>query len=161
MADENNDGMAKGLIIGFITGSVVGAVLALLYAPKSGKEMRRDIKDKTNELVDKGEEYLGKIIHETNENVEFQPKGSKDRETIAKSKIKEMDRRGRPILVGTVSIERSELISGLLEKRGIPHQVLNAKPAQAEREASRTLPTAEESPMLRISGAAFRPRRSR
>ena len=60
MADENNDGMAKGLIIGFIAGSVVGVVLALLYAPKSGKEFRRDINDKTNELVDKGEEYLAK-----------------------------------------------------------------------------------------------------
>ena len=85
-------------------------------------------------LNDKGEEYLGKIIHETDENVEFQPRGSKDRESIAKSKIKDMDRRGRPILVGTVSIERSELISGLLEKRGIQHQVLNAKHHQREAE---------------------------
>ncbi len=59
MADDN-DGMAKGLIVGFIAGSVVGAVLALLYAPKSGKEFRRDIKEKTGELVDKGEEYLAK-----------------------------------------------------------------------------------------------------
>ena len=83
---------------------------------------------------DKGEEYLGKIIHETDEAVEFQPRGAKDRETIAKNKIKEMDRRGRPVLVGTVSIERSELISSLLEKRGIQHQVLNAKHHQHEAE---------------------------
>lgn len=83
---------------------------------------------------DKGEEYLGKIIHETDQTIEFQPRGSKERETIAKSKIKEVERRGRPILVGTVSIERSELISGLLEKRGIPHQVLNAKHHQREAE---------------------------
>ncbi len=83
---------------------------------------------------DKSEEYLGKIIHETDENIEFQPRGSKDRETISKSKIKEIDHRGRPILVGTVSIERSELISGMLEKRGIPHQVLNAKHHQREAE---------------------------
>lgn len=60
MADDNNDGMAKGLIVGFIAGSVVGAVLALLYAPKTGKEFRRDIKEKTGEMVDKGEEYLAK-----------------------------------------------------------------------------------------------------
>lgn len=83
---------------------------------------------------EKGEEYLGKIIHETDEAVEFQPRGGKDRETIQKKAIKEIDRRGRPILVGTVSIERSELISGLLEKRGIPHQVLNAKHHQREAE---------------------------
>jgi preprotein translocase subunit SecA len=83
---------------------------------------------------DKGEEYLGKIIHETDDHVEFQPKGGKDRETIAKTKIKTIERRGRPMLVGTVSIERSELISGLLEKRGIPHEVLNAKHHQREAE---------------------------
>ena len=83
---------------------------------------------------DKDEEHLGKIIHETDQTVEFQPRGAKDRETIAKSKIKEIEHRGRPILVGTVSIERSELISGLLEKRGIPHQVLNAKHHQREAE---------------------------
>lgn len=34
---------------------------------------------------------------------------------------------GQPVLVGTISIEKSELISHLLKKRGIPHQVLNAK----------------------------------
>jgi preprotein translocase subunit SecA len=82
----------------------------------------------------KGEEYLGKIIHETDDTIEFQARGSKDRETIAKSNVKEIDRRGRPVLVGTVSIERSELISGLLEKRGIPHEVLNAKHHQREAE---------------------------
>ncbi len=60
MADDSNDSMAKGLIIGFIAGSVVGAVLALLYAPKSGKELRRDIKDKASDLVEKGEEYIAK-----------------------------------------------------------------------------------------------------
>ena len=33
----------------------------------------------------------------------------------------------QPVLVGTISIERSELLSAMLKKRGIPHQVLNAK----------------------------------
>jgi len=36
-------------------------------------------------------------------------------------------KKGQPVLVGTISIERSELIAGLLQKRGIPHRVLNAK----------------------------------
>ena len=40
---------------------------------------------------------------------------------------------GQPVLVGTISIETSELLSDLLKKRGIPHNVLNAK--QHEREA--------------------------
>ncbi len=48
--------------------------------------------------------------------------------------IAEMHERGRPVLVGTVSVEKSERLSRMLEKRGVPHNVLNAK--QHEREAA-------------------------
>ncbi|MBW3777619.1 preprotein translocase subunit SecA [Aeromonas veronii] len=41
--------------------------------------------------------------------------------------IRECVERGQPVLVGTVSIENSELLSGILNKEKIPHQVLNAK----------------------------------
>src|SRR5215213_2553495 len=41
---------------------------------------------------------------------------------------------GQPVLVGTVSVEVSELLSDRLTRRGIPHTVLNAKPEHAERE---------------------------
>ena len=52
----------------------------------------------------------------------------------AVGEIEELHRQGRPVLVGTVSIEKSEVLSDMLSRRGIPHQVLNAK--QHEREAS-------------------------
>ena len=48
--------------------------------------------------------------------------------------IAELHEEGRPVLVGTVSIERSEELSEMLARRGIPHEVLNAK--NHEREAS-------------------------
>ncbi len=41
--------------------------------------------------------------------------------------IEECYRKGRPVLVGTISIEKSERLSSMLKKRGIPHHVLNAK----------------------------------
>jgi len=41
--------------------------------------------------------------------------------------IKELHEQGRPVLVGTVFIERSEMLSEMLRRKGIPHQVLNAK----------------------------------
>ncbi len=47
--------------------------------------------------------------------------------------IAELHEADRPVLVGTVSIEKSELLSEMLKRRGIPHQVLNAK--QHEKEA--------------------------
>ena len=42
--------------------------------------------------------------------------------------------KGQPLLVGTISIERSERLSGMLKRRGIPHQVLNAKYHEREAE---------------------------
>ena len=47
--------------------------------------------------------------------------------------IRDCHQRGQPVLVGTTSIENSELLSNLLKKEGLPHEVLNAK--QHEREA--------------------------
>ncbi|TNF00595.1 MAG: preprotein translocase subunit SecA [Deltaproteobacteria bacterium] len=48
--------------------------------------------------------------------------------------IKQLHEKGQPVLVGTISIDSSEIISGHLKKYGVPHEVLNAK--QHEREAS-------------------------
>ena len=46
-----------------------------------------------------------------------------------------MHQAGRPVLVGTVSIEKSEYLSGLLKRRGIPHQILNARRENLAKEA--------------------------
>ena len=53
-------------------------------------------------------------------------------QAIAKT-IKEHNEKGQPILVGTVSIEKSELLSNFLDKEGVKHEILNAR--QHEREA--------------------------
>jgi len=58
MAQDNNYG--KGLLLGFIAGGIVGSVIALLYAPKAGKELRQDIKDKSGEYMDEAGEYMQK-----------------------------------------------------------------------------------------------------
>jgi preprotein translocase subunit SecA len=47
-------------------------------------------------------------------------------EAIAR-KVKELNANGQPVLIGTVSIEKNELLSAYLKRAGIPHQVLNAK----------------------------------
>jgi preprotein translocase subunit SecA len=50
--------------------------------------------------------------------------------------IEERNKTGQPVLVGTISVEVSELLSGELQKRGIKHSVLNAKPEHAEQEGA-------------------------
>ncbi|MEL0265052.1 MAG: preprotein translocase subunit SecA, partial [Synechococcus sp.] len=47
----------------------------------------------------------------------------------------EVHRTGRPVLVGTTSVEKSEVLSALLQEEGIPHNLLNAKPENVERDA--------------------------
>ena len=47
----------------------------------------------------------------------------------------EVHQQGRPVLVGTTSVEKSELLSSLLAEQNIPHNLLNAKPENVEREA--------------------------
>ncbi|HWB00118.1 MAG TPA: SEC-C metal-binding domain-containing protein [Pirellulales bacterium] len=80
-----------------------------------------------------GKVYLGKIEKEAGGNVWIQLKESKNREEIPEAKVKKIERHGRPVLVGTVSIEKSERLSAALGRRGIKHEVLNAK--QHKREA--------------------------
>ncbi len=51
------------------------------------------------------------------------------------SETAEIHKQGRPVLVGTTSVEKSELLSALLSEQDIPHNLLNAKPENVEREA--------------------------
>ena len=48
------------------------------------------------------------------------------------NEIIEMHKQGRPVLVGTISIEKSELVSNILKQRGIKHNILNAKHHEKE-----------------------------
>ena len=62
----------------------------------------------------------------------FQTERAKYKKAI--EQIKECHDKGQPILVGTISIEKSELLSKMLKKAGIPHNVLNAKNHEREAE---------------------------
>ncbi len=54
-------------------------------------------------------------------------KTAKEKFNAVVAEIEELYKKGQPVLVGTISIEKSELLSALLKRKGIPHQVLNAK----------------------------------
>ena len=56
MASENNSG--SSIFLGFLAGGAIGAILALLYAPKTGRELRNDIKSRTDEYLDEADKYI-------------------------------------------------------------------------------------------------------
>ncbi len=78
MAERNSDsggGMAKGLLIGLIAGGVLGAGIALLYAPKPGRKLRAELKDKADSLLEDGEEYMMAVQEKAAEIVDDAKKG--------------------------------------------------------------------------------------
>ena len=76
MADSS---AAKGFVVGVLTGGIIGAAIALLYAPKSGKELRADIKNKAGEIADEAEQYLTAAKHKA---VDIINEGKKKSETL-------------------------------------------------------------------------------
>ena len=84
--------------------------------------------------LDSRDQVVGKLLKESDDEIEVESAEDRDRQRFAKAKVRKIERRGRPILVGTVSIEKSERLSEMLERRGIKHQVLNAKHHQREAE---------------------------
>ncbi len=85
-------------------------------------------------VMEDGNERWGTIVKEHEDSFEFEPQESRKKENIPLANIGEVIRKGRPMLIGTVSIEKSERLSDLLEKRGVKHQVLNAKHHKREAE---------------------------
>ena len=72
------------------------------------------------------------VIRIDNPDIVYKTEAGKFRAVIAK--IKQCHAKGQPVLVGTISIEKSELLSQLLKREGIPHNVLNAKHHEKEAE---------------------------
>jgi preprotein translocase subunit SecA len=78
-------------------------------------------------------EYPDVVYRTATEKYEAVVNGMMQEDNSKANGIRQLHETGQPVLVGTISIEKSELLSDLLKKAGIPHQVLNAK--QHEREA--------------------------
>lgn len=88
---------------------------------------RWDFVELTNE-----ERVMGRVVAEDESSVTLDVEGKKER--IERKSIRRFQKKGRPILIGTNSIEKSEQLSQLLERRKIRHEVLNAKNHRREAE---------------------------
>ncbi|MFM2133955.1 MAG: hypothetical protein RL156_1236, partial [Bacteroidota bacterium] len=58
--ESSNGGYINGFLAGALIGGAIGAITALVFAPKSGRELRRDIADRSVELYDKAQELIGR-----------------------------------------------------------------------------------------------------
>ena len=72
------------------------------------------------------------VIRKDHDDVVYKTKKEKFNAVV--NEIEETHKKGQPVLVGTITIETSEMLSQMLKKRGIPHNVLNAKFHEKEAE---------------------------
>ncbi len=89
MTNEEN-GLGKGLLIGFLTGAAVGSIIALLFAPKSGRELREDIKNKSQDLMGDAEQYLSNAKEKANQLINEGKKKSERLVADTKEKVDEL-----------------------------------------------------------------------
>lgn len=65
MSEEK--GYTKGLLLGILAGGITGGLIGLFYAPKSGREFRKDIANKKNELIEEAGDYVESAKAKTSE----------------------------------------------------------------------------------------------
>jgi gas vesicle protein len=61
---RDNGSTTKAFLLGAIIGGTVGALTALLFAPKSGRELRRDIVDGSTDMYDRASDFVSSTIQE-------------------------------------------------------------------------------------------------
>ena len=61
MSEQHNSNYLTGVVYGSLIGGAVGAITALLLAPKSGRELREDIANRSSELYGKASEYYNEV----------------------------------------------------------------------------------------------------
>lgn len=87
MAKEKRGACAGTFLITFLAGAAIGSGLGLLFAPKSGREMRGQIKDLTDDAVNKTKEYTTDAQESIKSTFEAGKELVKEKQTIISSAI--------------------------------------------------------------------------
>ncbi len=111
--DNNNSG--KSFIVGFLAGGAIGALIALLFAPKSGKELRADLKLKGEEYLDEAEKYISEAKEKAKELINEGKKSSEKIISDAKMKSQELIKDAEKI-INKAKEKTNEVFSGSKEK---------------------------------------------
>ncbi len=113
MSHDNNSG--KSFLVGLLAGGAIGALVALLFAPKSGRELRADLKLKGEEYLDEAEKYISEAREKARELINEGKKRSEKIISEAKSKSQELIKDAEKI-INEAKEKTSEVITHTKEK---------------------------------------------
>ncbi|RMH34814.1 MAG: YtxH domain-containing protein [Acidobacteria bacterium] len=90
MAKEREEVNATTKLTYFLIGAGIGAIVALFFAPKSGRELREDIVDATKKGLDKGKEAVAQLQEKASEYYEITKEKAEKLAEVAKEKTSEL-----------------------------------------------------------------------
>lgn len=122
MTMEEKKSLSKGLLIGVVAGASVGAITALLFAPKSGKRLREDIRIKSQNIIEDADNYISSAKQKVSRFIHDVKKKSEQLVIDAEEKV------------DALLDESDQLISDTKEKVSIN---VNAGKANIEKETNR------------------------
>jgi gas vesicle protein len=102
----------KGLFFGFLLGGAIGGAIALLYAPKSGKNLRNDISRKTNEFIEDGRKKTVDTWNGAREKVESTLDNANDFLNTGLDKIGRKTEKVKDALKAGFNVSNDEIKSG-------------------------------------------------
>lgn len=124
MSGENNSG--KGLLFGLLAGGAIGALLGLLFAPKSGRELREDIKHKSDEYMDDAEKYIADARTKAKDLINEGKKRSEKLISDARTKSDELLKDAEKVFVDAKTKASGAMQSG---RKGIENETDKLKTA--------------------------------
>lgn len=105
----NEEKKMQGFIAGLVAGSVLGGLAALLFAPKSGKEFRKDIKDKKDGILDDTNLFIENAKEKASDIISDAKKKAEDLYDEGRKKVESMIKGGENLLVHGKEIVEDEV----------------------------------------------------
>ena len=109
--ENNNNNAGLGIVLGFLAGAIVGGVIALLYAPKSGAELRDQIKTEADTNWKKASEELDTRIKSLQANIDKSSAQLKKYLEQLQSQVKDVEDNQEELIEQAGTIEGEETAS--------------------------------------------------
>ncbi len=126
MSNKGESSFTQGIILGVFIGGTIGAITALLLAPKSGAELRKDIAEKSHEFYDKTADYLYTAESQIGSAVSNTVNEGRVR---AQNIINSAKRQAEDILVSAESVLHDAKAKAFSAKEGVQEKISNIKNA--------------------------------
>jgi gas vesicle protein len=107
-SEDNERSIFRPILLSLLTGVAIGTIIGMIYSPKAGKEIREDIKNKSEEFVEKSKKGCGTVADKTKETLDK----SKEKFSEVKEKSEEIIEKGKEVISQAKNVVVEKLSKG-------------------------------------------------